>query len=380
MIGNLSERIADWRSCSSDELNINYKERISRIRPADRKAGDAARRRWQSIAKPLGSLGLLEEDIARMAQITGDPDVRMDRSALFIFCADNGVVKEGVTQTGQDVTASVTEVIGRDGSCSAHMSRVNGTEVYAVDLGVASAMNPEVYRTVAERRIRRGTSDFLEEPAMTEDEARMAVLTGIDCARAAKEAGMDIILGGEMGIGNTTTGSAVACALLDADPGEITGKGAGFTDEGLRHKIDVVGKGVALHRKIYEKNGEKDALQVLRCVGGFDIAALCGLYLGAAIYRIPAVIDGFIASAAALAAVSIAPDTREFLLASHMSGEGGMKRIMEKLDIVPPISAGLHLGEGTGALMLLPLLRMTLAVYRNMMTFDGMGIDAYRPL
>lgn len=363
----------DW---PEEKLASVLKRLCKAMIPPDRNAERAAALRWSRVAKPLGSLGVLEEDIIKIAGMTGCPSVRLDKKALVIFCADNGVVEEGVTQTGQEVTAAVTANFTKGESCACLMAEKAGADICPVDMGVAC----EIERTgerypLIDRKIRKGTSDFVKAAAMTRRELLLALLAGIELAGELKSAGYHIIATGEMGIGNTTTSSAVAAVLLREDPATVTGKGAGLSDAGLENKIQTIRKGIELHSP-----EPSDGLDILCKVGGFDLAGLAGMFLGGAIYHIPVVIDGFISAAAAAAAAAIEKTAVEYMLASHVSSEPAGRRLLELLGRKPAIDAGMCLGEGTGAVALFPLLDMTLEVYNKMATFADLQIEEYRPL
>lgn len=366
------ETFKDW---PEKRLAGLLKEHCRCIVPADEMAARDAAFRWSKVAKPLGSLGALEEDIIRVAGMTGSASVALHKKALVIFCADNGVVEEGVTQTGQEVTAAVTSNFTRGESCACLMAARAGADVFPVDIGVACEMGETggVY-PLLQRKIRRGTSNFTKLPAMTRREALLAVLTGIDLAGDLKEKGYHIIATGEMGIGNTTTSSAVAAVLLGEEPEAVTGRGAGLCDAGLDKKIRAIRMGILLHRP-----ERSDGLDILHKVGGLDLAGMAGLFLGGAVYRIPVVIDGFISAAAAAAAVAIDETAREYMLAAHVSAEPAGRRLLQFLGKTPVIDAGMCLGEGTGAVALLPLLEMALDVYDRMSTFSDMEIEEYVP-
>ena len=336
----------------------------------DAAAVRACRAHWDGIAKPLGSLGLLEDAVARIAGIRGDADVRLERRAVLTLCADNGVVAEGVSQSGQEVTALVADNIANGIANVNAMARAARTEVFAVDVGVAGETHaPGLLR----RRIMPGTHDMALGPAMSRREAEAAVQTGIDLAGEMKAAGYDILCTGEMGIGNTTTSSALVSVLLGQPVEAVTGRGAGLSGAGLKRKIEVIRRAVELNRP-----DPADALDVLAKVGGLDIAAMAGVFIGGALRRIPVVVDGFISAAAALTAVRLCPAAREFMLASHVSGEPAGKLALDALGLSAPIQARLCLGEGTGAVALLPLLDMALAVYHQNSTFEKIHLEAYQ--
>ena len=268
---------------------MTLQETIRRIRPPDEKAASACRARWNRIAKPLYGLGALEEMLVRIAAMQGsaEPDIR--KKALVVFCADNGVVAEGVSQTGQETTAVVAENFIDGKSCAAIMCKRAGADLYPVDIGMA-VDTPRVEK----RKTRRGTANMARGPAMTREEALSAIEAGICKARELADAGYGLLAAGEMGIGNTTTSSAVTAVLLSMEPEAVTGAGAGLPADGVRRKAAVI-------RKAIERNRPDpgDPVDVLAKVGGYDIAAMCGLFIGGAAGRIPVVIDGFISAAAA---------------------------------------------------------------------------------
>lgn len=327
------------------------------------------RTRLDAIAKPLDGLGQFEKLLVQIAGITGTDEIRIDKRAILAMCADNGIVAEGVTQTSGDVTAIVAVNMATGRSSVNRMAAVGGTEVFATDVGIATEVNCDNLRN---RKVRKGTADFLKETAMREAEALQAIEEGILWVRECKEQGYQILGTGEMGIGNTTTSTAVGCALLGLTPEEVTGRGAGLDDAGLARKKTVIARAI----KQYDLYG-KDALTVLRTVGGLDIAGIAGIFIGGALYRVPIVLDGMITAVAALVADRLVPGTRAFMLASHLSKEPITRKIMEELGLHPVIQADLALGEGTGAAMLFPLLDMALTVYRENDSFDEMQIDAY---
>ena len=353
----------------------------------DLAAMEKAREKWDKIAKPLDSLGLLEKAIIRIAGITGTADVDLSKKAVAIFCGDNGVTAEGVTQTGQEVTAAVTENFSKGESCVCLMAKEAGAYVLPVDLGVARPLkgaSREFPLAIAkadrqvpypswDQKLAFGTADFLQGPAMSRKQAVQAVECGIRTAQLLKERGFSIIAAGEMGIGNTTTSSAVTAVLLGAGPEAVTGRGAGLSREGMEKKISVIRRGI-------EKNqpDSQDAIDVLSKVGGFDLAGLTGLMIGGAVFRIPVVLDGFITGAAALAACALCPAVKDFVLASHVSAEPAGGMVLKKLGLEPVIYGRMCLGEGTGAVALLPLLSMAETVYRNMSTFQEMEIKEYQ--
>ncbi len=373
---NLMEKLEDYRKLDQNTLEMIFSDRLANIMPADLEIREQSLNHWSKVAKPLGSLGVLEEDIVRIAAIQRNVIPDISKRALVIFGADNGVVEEGVSQTGQDVTAAVMENITRGCSCSSLMAKHALTNVFPIDIGVFCDMRcPGDINPLTERKIRRGTSNFTKECAMTRRETLIAILTGIDTVRVLKEQDYHILAAGEMGIGNTTTSSAIAAVILGKDPEEVTGRGAGLDLAGLKRKSDAIKRGIKLHNP-----NREDGCNLLETVGGFDIAAMTGVFLGGAIYHIPVIIDGFIAATAASVAKIIAKSSVDYMLAAHVSAEPAATWLLSFLDLKPAVSAGLRLGEGTGALTLIPLLDMALSVYADMDTFSEMNIEEYKPL
>lgn len=340
-----------------------------KIRPLDEQAMALSRKKWNSIAKPLHSLGKLEDYVVQIAGITGDARVLLDKKALVIMCADNGIVEEGVTQSGQEVTALVSNNFLTDQATAAVLCRKTGADIKPVDIGVAVKTN------LPDRKIAYGTKNFAKEPAMTREEAERAIETGIRIVEELAGQGYRIIATGEMGIGNTTTSSALACAFLNRPAEEMTGKGAGLTSKGLEKKIQVIEQ--ALKRYLPQCH---DAVDLLACVGGLDIAGLAGVFIGGAICRVPVVIDGFISSVAALTAYKICPACRDYMLASHVSKEPAAQLVLDALGLSAALHCDMCLGEGTGAVTLFPILDMACEVYEKMSTFDEIKLEAYQEL
>jgi len=339
-------------------------------------AANAAQKKWDSIAKPLGSLGLLEDSIVRIAALTGASDVRLDKRCVLVLCADNGIVAEGVTQTDSSVTMSVAQNLVRRQTSVCRMAAAARCDVYPVDMGMNT--RPD-FAGLIDKRVGDGTANFAKEPAMTREMAQTAIDNGIDLVREMKSRGYDIIATGEMGIGNTTTSSAVCAALLDLPAEAVTGRGSGLSDEGLQRKINVIDRAVA---RYIEKNAlslREDALGVLAAVGGFDIAGMAGIFIGGARYRVPILIDGFISAVAALVAARIEPESVIAMLSSHVSGEPAGMAVLNELGLAPIITAGMRLGEGTGAVAALPLLDLALAVYHGSSSFEDIGVAQYTP-
>lgn len=349
---------------------MTLEEAIAKIKPLDHNAMEIAQKRWDSIAKPLHSLGKLETLLIQIAGITENAEVDLSRRGLIVMCADNGVVEEGVTQTGQEVTAIVAENFLKYDTSVGVMCKQNHAEIFPVDMGMVT--DTEV-RT--DHKIAYGTQNMTKGPAMTREQAVKGLEAGIDMVRELNDKGYRILATGEMGIGNTTTSSAVASVLLKQPVEEMTGRGAGLTSEGLVRKINAIKKAIALN-----KPDPEDAIDVLAKVGGLDIAGMAGVFLGGAVYGIPVVMDGFISCVSALIAMRICPAARDYILASHVSKEPAAHLILENMEKEAIIHADMCLGEGTGAVALFPILDLAAAVYHSMSTFDDIHVEQYEEL
>lgn len=337
----------------------------------DWKAMTLAQARWNAIAKPLNSLGQLEKMIVRMAGIQGSDRVCASPRCVLVFCADNGVICEGVSQSGSEVTALVAHSIAEGTSNINLMAQAVGADVFAVDMGM---MRRVEHPSLIDRHVMDGTDNIAEGPAMTRAQAEQAVQAGFELVGEKKRAGYRVIATGEMGIGNSTTSSAVIAALAGLEPALVTGRGAGLSDEGLARKTEVIRRALNVNRP-----DPRDALDVLAKVGGLDLAGMMGAYLGGAYYRVPVVIDGLISSAAALLAARYYPVAREYMLASHVSREPAGQMTLDELGLTAIVHGDMALGEGTGAVTLFPLLDMALNVYHGPHTFEGLGMAAYKP-
>ena len=346
---------------------MTLEEAIAKIKPLDHNAMEIAQKRWDSIAKPLHSLGKLETLLIQIAGITGNAEVDLSRRGLIAMCADNGVVEEGVTQTGQEVTAIVAENFLKYDTSVGVMCKQNHAEIFPVDMGMVTDT-----KVRTDHKIAYGTQNMTKGPAMTREQAVQALEVGIHMVEELKEKGYGIVATGEMGIGNTTTSSAVAAALLSCDPKEITGKGAGLSDTALLRKIAVVEEGIQMH-ELYQA----DAFDVLCAVGGLDIAGLSGVFIGGALAHVPVVVDGVISAVAALAAERMIPGVRDYVIPSHKSREPAAERILEELGIRPVLDAGLALGEGTGAVMMCGLLDIARTIYGERTTFADIDVAPY---
>ena len=349
---------------------MTLEETMQKIRPVDAAAMAAAKLHWDGLGKPLGSLGRLEKALIQIAGIQRTGDVHIDRKALVIMCADNGVVEEGVTQCGQEVTATVAENFLDEKSCVAIMCRRAGTKICPVDIGMA-VDTPRVEK----RKIAYGTKNMAKEPAMTREQAVAAIEVGIAKAEELHAQGYEMLATGEMGIGNTTTSSAMTAVYLGLDVETVTGRGAGLSSHGLQRKIHAIKQAIAVNQPDPE-----DPLDVLAKVGGLDIAGMCGLFLGGAAQQMPVVMDGFISQVAALTAVRLVPECADYILASHVSEEPGANILLKALEKDAFLTCGMRLGEGSGAVALFPILDFASDIYHKMSTFVQADIVEYQPL
>ena len=337
---------------------------VRAVQPLDQKAMLAAEAHQARLAKPPGSLGRLEELSVQLAGITGKVHNELPRKQLLVFAADNGVVAEGVSSAPQSVTMQQTINLTRGKTGAAVLAKRFDCGLTVCDVGV----NADICESaVLNRKIAYGTQNICAGPAMTREQALQAILTG---AAVAEDVDADAVGIGEMGIGNTTTSSAVLAVLLGADVDKVTGRGGGITEESFRKKKAVIRTAIAVNRP-----NRDDVIDVLTKVGGFDLAAMCGAFLGAAASRRAAVIDGFISAVAALCAVRLCPLVRGYLIPSHASFEIGYRLAMEEMTLRPLFDLGMRLGEGSGCPLAFQMLDAACAVMNNMASFDEAGIN-----
>ena len=370
-----------------------------------------ARARQEILAKPTGALGDLEEITIRLAGITGQVKNDVTKQAIAIFSADNGVVDEGVASAPQSVTLSQTINFTRRLTGVGSMAKYFGIDLLVVDMGVKMDIPQELYcadmtehqcaadgscqqglaRGIVNRSIARGTANLAKGPAMTREEALQAIYTGMDTAEAIKRCGYGVFGIGEMGIGNTTTSACVLAALLGLDGEDVVGRGGGLNDEGMAKKIRIVDEAVVRCEQygggnvVDEADTENirtriskdiDVVGILAEVGGFDICAMVGAFLGAAYYKMPVVIDGYISAVAALAAYWLAPQVTDFMFGSHVSKERGYTTAMDALDVKPYFNLGMRLGEGSGCPISFKIMETACATMNGMATFAEGAIDA----
>lgn len=343
-------------------------ETLAAIPEPDLAAAAEAQRRLDGKTKPRGSLGRLEELGCRLAAIQGTAAPRAASKAVVVMAGDHGVAEEGVSAFPQEVTAQMVANFARGGAAINVLARQAGARVVVVDMGVKAPI--EGLPDVLDRRVGPGTRNFARGPAMTRGEAVRALEAGITVAAGLAADGVDVIAIGEMGIANTTAASALAAALTGTPPAEVTGRGTGIDDAAHRRKVDVVRRAVSANRV-----DAADPLGTLAALGGFELAGMAGVVLGAAARRVPVVIDGFIASAAALAAARLAPRAARALLAAHRSVERGHQHVLQALDLRPLLDLDLRLGEGTGAALALHLVEAAARILAEMATFEAAGVS-----
>ena len=337
------------------------KQKISEITPADSKAIQEAAKRQECLAKPPRSLGKLEEISIQLAGITGKVKNKIEKKRVIVLAADNGLYEEGIASTDRAVTMGQAVNMTKRLTGMSVLAKHFGDEVCVVDMGIYDDYDCP---GIINRSLGKGTANFVKGPAMTREQAVKAILTGFEMAEKAKAEGVDIIGVGEMGIGNTSTSSAVLCSLTDLTPEQVTGRGAGLTDAAFLKKKEAVAKAIEINKP--DKN---DAVDVLAKVGGFDIAAMCGVFLGAAKEKLPVVIDGFISIVAALAAYRICPDVKDYMFPSHESFEIGYLRAAEEIGLSPYLNMGMRLGEGSGCPLAFEIISAACAVMNDMACF-----------
>lgn len=345
-------------------MDRELQQLLNRIPQPDTEAMDRARQRQAQLAKPPGSLGALEELSIQLAGITGQIHNKIERKHLLVFAADNGVVAQGVSSAPQSVTLQQTVNLTRAKTGASVLAKHFGCGITVCDVGVNADIRESA---VVNRKIAYGTADITNGPAMSREQALQAILTGYELARTTEA---DVLGIGEMGIGNTTTSSAILSVLLGVDVESVTGRGGGLTDESFRKKKEVIRRAISVNCP-----DATDVVDVISKVGGFDLAAMCGAFLGAAASRRPVVIDGFISAVAALCAVRLCPRVRGYLVPSHASFEIGYRLAMDAMGLKPMLLLGMRLGEGSGCPLAFSVLEAACAVINDMATFDHAGID-----
>lgn len=350
-----------------EQLQQELEQLLQGIEPTDQKIMQEARVRQEKLAKPPGSLGKLEDISVRITGITRRMRNEMKHCRVIVLCADNGVVEEGVSCAPQYVTLAQTLNLTRGMTGAACLAQHFGDDIVVADVGVNANIHDS---RVLDYKIAMGTRNLYREPAMTREQALQAILVGASLAAQAADDGVDAVGVGEMGIGNTTTSSAVLCALSGAKVEEVTGRGGGINDESFRKKKHVIEHAIALH-----KPDVNDPVDVLSKVGGLDLCAMCGVFLGCANRRVPVVIDGFISVVAALCAARLNPLVKEYLFASHASFEIGYQIAAKELEAEPWLLLDMRLGEGSGCPIAFRVMDAACAILNDMATFEEASIN-----
>ena len=339
-----------------------------KIRVLDDKLLERTQAKLDSLTKPLGSLGRLEELAKQIAGITGKENPVLKNKVIFTLAADHGVTEEGISAYPKEVTAQMVYNFLNGGAGINVLANHAKAKVVVVDIGVASKLKPS--RKLIIKKIGYGTKNMSKGPAMTREEAIKAIETGIEIFESEFKKGVDILGTGEMGIGNTTAASAITATFTQKPVEEITGRGAGLNDEGLNHKIRVIKESLAINNP-----DPSDPIDVLSKVGGFEIGGLAGIILAAASKKVPVVIDGFISGSAALIAYAIEPKTKNYMIAAHCSVEKGHKIILEHIGLKPLLDLNLRLGEGTGAALGISLAEAATKILTQMATFKSAKVS-----
>lgn len=346
-------------------------ETLASIPPLDHNAAAVVSTRLDSLTKPRGSLGYLEEIARRYAAVRGDPQAKLGERAILVFVADHGITEHGVAAYPKQVTVEMLRNLARGGAAISVLARRFGFKLDLVDVGVEQDTRAEGLPNVVYRRLGAGTRNFAREPAMTPEQARGALEVGIELARDAVAQGVTLLGIGEMGIGNSTTAAAVLAATTGIAPQLLAGYGAGIDEDGRRRKVAVVEDALKLHC-----GALGDAQGILAAVGGFEIGAMAGACLGAAAAQIALVVDGFIATAGAALAERLCPGLCARLFFAHRSADGGHRLVLEHLGAAPPIlELGMRLGEGTGAALAMTIIDAALTLLNEMATFSGAGVS-----
>ncbi|MBW2311160.1 MAG: nicotinate-nucleotide--dimethylbenzimidazole phosphoribosyltransferase [Deltaproteobacteria bacterium] len=345
-----------------------WNQAAEQIKPLSKSWLDRARTRLDSLTKPRNSLGFLEKMAQRVVAIRQEEAPSLRKKEVLVFVGDHGVVSEGVSAYPQEVTALMVGNFLSGGAAINVLARCAGAEVSVIDIGMKEDLQDA--RGLIQRKVRKGAGNIAREPAMTVEEAEKAMNVGMRIAEEAYDRGVSMIATGDMGIGNTTPSSALFSALLPADVADVTGKGTGLDEEGVKHKIQVIEQALKVNRASI-----KEPVSTLAALGGLEIAAICGLCLGGVARRMIVVVDGFISSAGALVAMRLNPVIKDYLFFSHQSSEKGHRTFFKKEGIRPILDLDLRLGEGTGAALVMQLIEDSVRIYNEMATFEEVGIE-----
>ena len=345
---------------------------VAEIRGVDTRYRLLAKRHLDSLTKPLGSLGRLEEVAAQLVAWREQEHTSIDRKLVYVFAGDHGITDEGVSAYPREVTPQMVRNFLSGGAAINVLARQTNADVVVVDVGVDADFDDAP--GLVKRKVRRGTRNFAREAAMTADEMNAAISVGMHLALEASAQGHTLIALGEMGIGNTSAATAITAALTGHSVVELTGCGTGLDDERRLRKARIIDKALHLHFGDYISTTQ-EALEILRCVGGYEIAAIAGAILGAAARRVPVVIDGFICTAGAAIACALAPEARFGIIAGHLSQEPGHRVLLETMGITPVLQLDMRLGEGSGAVLTFPVIESAIRIYNEMATFASAGVS-----
>jgi nicotinate-nucleotide--dimethylbenzimidazole phosphoribosyltransferase len=348
---------------------MQLEKKLQQIQPLDESAMKIAQARQDTLTKPRGSLGRLEELSIQLAGMTANPRPTVERKVVIVMAADHGVTREGVSAYPAEVTPQMVLNFLRGGAAINVLARQADARVVVVDVGVAAEIEDASGKLIR-RRVGAGTANLAQGPAMTREQAEESIQNGIEVAEAEIARGADILATGDMGIGNTTASAAIACALMNESPAKIAGRGTGVDEAGLKRKISTIARALDVNQP-----NANDALDVLAKVGGFEIGGLAGVMLAAAANRKPVVVDGFISTAAAMITVAFAPAARDYMIAAHVSQERGHRLMLEWLGLNPLLDMNMRLGEGTGAVLAFHLIEASTRILREMATFGEAGVS-----
>ena len=338
-----------------------------KVEPVDKEQIDSIKRQWDKIAKPIDSFGKYEEFHSKIAAIQGYEAPDLYHMRLIVCCGDHGIVEEGISQADQDVTRICATNIGKGITTAGVLARNLGIDILAVDVGINA---PTEVPYTLNRRVKYGTCNFLKQPAMSVEEFSRAVQVGMDLVKDSKENGYNVLLVGEMGIGNTTSASVVAGYLLDLNAEAVTGRGAGLDDEGFSKKRAVVAMALSMYSGL-------SPIEICSNFGGLELAAMTGVILGGALYRVPVILDGMLSLVSAVVADRLLENTKDFLIPSHVSKEPVSRKLLSKLSLEPVLDANMAVGEGAGAVMMASTLRMADIVFHDALKFSDSGVEQY---
>lgn len=356
---------------------MNLEQVITSISPVDIDIENIVLNRFHKLAIPLDSLGKIQSNVVDICKASNKTSPDITNRAVVIFCADNGVVDENISQVGSDITTAVARSLCQKSTVMCKMAEFSKIDVIPVDIGMKQGFDNSDISPVKmiQKSISKGTNNIKLEQAMTREQAIASIEIGINLAIDLYDKGYRLLATGEMGIGNTTTSTAMASVLLDLDVDEITGAGAGLSQAGIEHKKSIIKQAIATNSP--DKN---DIIDVFSKLGGYDIGGMIGLILGCGYLKIPCIVDGFISNISAYCAIKLCQNIEGYIIFSHITDEKGGQDILKALNKAPIINANMRLGEGSGAVALIPLLDMGMKIYNEMITFDDMQIPPYQPL